>query len=57
MIRVDEGDAIAAITKLDEQEEVIVAEQNPDIILPETEAGADTDTTTEESTDPTPVTE
>ncbi len=57
LIRVDEGDAIAAITKLDEQEEVIVAEQNPDIILPETEAGADKDATTEESTDPTPVTE
>ena len=56
LIRVDEGDAIAAITKLDEQEEVIVAEQNPEISLPENESAGDTDATTEESTDPTPET-
>jgi len=57
LIRVDEGDAIAAITKLDEQEEVIVAEENPDTILPENEAAADLDATTEESSDPAPETE
>ena len=57
LIRVDEGDAIAAITKLDEQEEVIVAEENPEISLPENEATGDADATTEESTDTTPEAE
>ena len=57
LIRVDEGDAIAAITKLDEQEEVIVAEENPEISLPENEATGDADAPTEESTDATPEAE
>lgn len=57
LIRVDEGDAIAAITKLDEQEEVIVAEENPEIILPDDEAAGETNAATEESTDPAPETE
>ncbi len=58
LIRVDEGDAIAAITKLDEQEEVIVAEESPVIILPEAEGSDASDATSiEESTDPTPETE
>ena len=57
LIRVDEGDAIAAITKLDEQEEVIVADESPATILPENEATGDADATTEESTDATPAAE
>ena len=57
LIRVDEGDSIAAITKLDEQEEVIVAEQNSDIILPADEAADETGAATNESTNPKPETE
>ncbi len=57
LIRVDEGDAIAAITKLDEQEEVLVTDENPAISLPENESTGDSNETIEESTDPTPETE
>ena len=57
LIRVDEGDAIAAITKLDEQEEVLVADEAAATSLPENESTGESNESTEESTDSTPETE
>lgn len=58
LIRIDEGDAIAAITKLDEQEEEIeTAATETDAGNPDNNAAPDAAAESAEPTDDTPVTE